>query len=499
MYIFISHSSKNEEAAEKICRILESHNHKCFLAARDIRPGREYAEEIVNGIDRADAVIVLLSKEANQSPHVLREVERSVSHSIPIIIYKLEDVELTKSMEYFLMTHQWMSKNKNDSFENILECVEDIAGDIDRAAGRKSSENMMEAEKITEGNVHKINNKKKSRLPVIGAAAVLIVAVAGIILFNVLGKNSDNETTGKNENNLSESVDKSITDSNVPDNDTTKDDDTDETGNSKEKNDDLELGDTVTLGTYLDEKINWRVLKISDDGSEAVLVSKDILTMKAFDGADGGEYNKYEGKDYWGQNTDADTDFELQAKVRGNNDWSLSNIRTWLNSEKEVVSYEGQAPTVKSMSDMKNGYDNEAGFLNGFSEEELSAIKTTKVLTNGNVLSEDETVTTEDRVFLLSKDELKWFEEADMTILAKPTEAARQQDATDWYEAYSLDIGMENFYWILREPAEESASKVYCVGDGYTEKNIFTKQAGTEGFGIRPAITVDINKLMELQ
>ena len=86
MYVFISHSSKNEEPAEKICSILENHNHKCFLAARDIRAGREYAEEIVNGIDKSDAVVVLLSEEANKSPHVLREIERAVSHKIPIII-----------------------------------------------------------------------------------------------------------------------------------------------------------------------------------------------------------------------------------------------------------------------------------------------------------------------------------------------------------------------------------------------------------------------------
>lgn len=466
MYVFISHSSKNEESAQRICSILESHNHQCFLAERDIRAGREYAEEIVNGIDRSDAVIVLVSKEANQSPHVLREIERAVSHQIPIIVYKLEEVELTKSMEYFLMTHQWISKRKNDSFENILECVEDIAVNTDRKAIGSEA-----------GKAAGKHNKKI----IIGAAAIIAMAAAGIIMLGILKK--DNDSSGENEN----------TPENLP---------VTMTGNNTEDSDKIntvELGDTVKFGTYLDKEISWRVLKISDDGSEAVLVSKDILTMKAFDAAEGGEYNSYEGKDYWKQNTEADADMELQVKVRGNSDWSLSNIRTWLNSDSEVVSYEGQAPAVKAMSDKKNGYNTEAGFLNGFSKEELSAIKTTSVKTTGNALSGEAEITTEDRVFLLSREELKWFEKAGMTTLAKPTEEARQQDATDWYEAYSLDIGMENFYWLLREPVKDSASKVYCVGDGYTEENIFEKQAGTEGFGIRPAITVDVSKLMELQ
>ncbi len=478
MYVFISHSSKNEEPAEKICSILENHNHKCFLAARDIRAGREYAEEIVNGIDKSDAVVVLLSEEANKSPHVLREIERAVSHKIPIIIYKLEEVELTKSMEYFLMTHQWMSRSKDDSYENILDCVEDIAGNNGSAkAGSKGREET------------KSYRSRVCAVSALAASAVIILAAIGFLIYGILSRDNKDDIKDKGQERLPVSITEGGTNNGKQEEDSTK----------NEEISKLSLGDTVSLGTYLDKEISWRVLKISDDGREAVLVSRDIITMKAFDVAEGGEYNKYDGKDYWKQNTEADTDMELQIKVRGNSDWSLSNIRTWLNSDSETVSYEGQAPLAGTMSDKKNGYNTEAGFLNGFTGEELSAIKTTVVETPGNALAKDNIIKTEDRVFLLSRTELKWFEEAGMSVLAKPTEEARIQDATDWYEAYSVDIGMENFYWLLREPVEYSSSKIYCVGDGYTEENMFERQAGVEGFGIRPAITVDVNKLIELQ
>ena len=95
MYIFLSHSSQNADTALSICRTLESNNYKCFLAPRDIRSGYEYAAEIINGIDKSDVLLLVLSKESNTSPHVLREIERAVSKSIPIIVYKLEDVKLT--------------------------------------------------------------------------------------------------------------------------------------------------------------------------------------------------------------------------------------------------------------------------------------------------------------------------------------------------------------------------------------------------------------------
>lgn len=107
-FVFISHSSVNAEIAKKLCEYLEERKIKCFIAPRDIQLGHEYAEEILNGIDNSSVFILMLSKESNTSPHVLREVERAVSKNIPIIVYKIENVQLSKSLEYFLMTHQWM-------------------------------------------------------------------------------------------------------------------------------------------------------------------------------------------------------------------------------------------------------------------------------------------------------------------------------------------------------------------------------------------------------
>lgn len=73
MQIFISHSSRDAVIAGQICEQLEKNGAKCFIAPRDIRPGKEYAEEIINGIDQSAAMVLLMSQNANGSPHVLRE------------------------------------------------------------------------------------------------------------------------------------------------------------------------------------------------------------------------------------------------------------------------------------------------------------------------------------------------------------------------------------------------------------------------------------------
>ena len=51
-------------------------------------------------------------------------------------------------------------------------------------------------------------------------------------------------------------------------------------------------------------------------------------------------------------------------------------------------------------------------------------------------MCETDLVETRDKVFLLSMDELKWFEEANVSLLAEPTEQAVEQDETYWYRDY---------------------------------------------------------------
>lgn len=80
-----------------------------------------------------------------------------------------------------------------------------------------------------------------------------------------------------------------------------------------------------------------------------------------------------------------------------------------------------------------------------------------------------------------------------------------EQDQTGWYEGYSLSLGVEEYPWLLRDPAEGSTSRCRAVGNGngYHAGEIPLDildqiEAGVEGFGIRPAICVDRQALTEL-
>ncbi len=473
MRIFISHSSLNSDAAEKLCAMLEKKGFNCFIAPRDIRSGFEYAEELVNGIDNSDLVVLLLSKDSNDSPHVLREVERAVSKKKSIIVYKLEEVTLTKSLEYFLMTHQWVNTKPGNNFDEIISCVCEYAVNN---SGSSQSEQPLPPAAPTQP-------KRKKAVPIIAAAAAL-AAAAAVIAF-VLTNNRP-ETIDKPETiDSPETFDSPKT---IDNTEATHSSAAENTQNPQPENSSaaqVKLGERITLGTYNGEPIEWRVIHLSEDKTKAVVISDKILTMKAFDAAEGGNFNENNGESYWSTRS-VNIDPDIQRLIRGDNRWELSNIRVWLNSANENVTYKDQAPASTAMSEKRGGYHTEAGFLNKFTEDELSALALSDITTNG--------VVTEDKVFLLSEEELKWLEEADVSIYTTPTEAAVAQDKSGWYTVDISAYNTEDFIWWLREPNTETACECRCVNLSCfeQERKINSDYVGLEGYGIRPAMTLDL-------
>ncbi len=114
--VFVSHSSKDREAADAVSRALESRGIRCWMAPRDIRPGANWGESILEAIGKVKMMVLLLSANANASPQVLREVERAVNKSVVIIPVRIENVMPSASLEYFLSTAHWL-----DAFESPLD------------------------------------------------------------------------------------------------------------------------------------------------------------------------------------------------------------------------------------------------------------------------------------------------------------------------------------------------------------------------------------------
>ena len=125
--VFISHSSKDKPTADAVCAALEGTGVRCWMAPRDILPSKTWSEAIVEAIQTSRLMIVILSSYSNSSQQVGREVERAVHRGIPILPFRIEDVLLSKSMEFYLSTPHWLDAISPPLERHIRELVRTVA------------------------------------------------------------------------------------------------------------------------------------------------------------------------------------------------------------------------------------------------------------------------------------------------------------------------------------------------------------------------------------
>lgn len=131
--VFVSYSQPDLAVAESIVIELEEHGIRCWIAPRDIDAGRAYPDAIVTAIEQSALMVVLLSNASQQSPHVLREVERAVSKRVPIVPLRLEPITLTKEMEYFVSIPQWLDATTQPIGRVLAALRERVARELPHA------------------------------------------------------------------------------------------------------------------------------------------------------------------------------------------------------------------------------------------------------------------------------------------------------------------------------------------------------------------------------
>ncbi|MEY2512156.1 MAG: hypothetical protein QOE26_2919 [Verrucomicrobiota bacterium] len=106
--VFISHSAQDKKVAETICAALEDSGMQCWVAPRDVRPGRSFPGEITRAIQQSKVMLLIFSQHSNSSEQVLREVQLAVDCHVPIIRLRIEDIPLSDDLRYYLSTPHWL-------------------------------------------------------------------------------------------------------------------------------------------------------------------------------------------------------------------------------------------------------------------------------------------------------------------------------------------------------------------------------------------------------
>jgi hypothetical protein len=126
--VFVSYSSRDHVQADAMRAALEAAGVPCWIAPRDLSAGTQWGAGIVQAIDACEAVLVVFSQAANDSPQVAREMELAVSRRRPLIPVRVADAQPTDDMQYFLGVSHW--------FNAYPEPVETYLADIVAAVKR---------------------------------------------------------------------------------------------------------------------------------------------------------------------------------------------------------------------------------------------------------------------------------------------------------------------------------------------------------------------------
>jgi TolB-like protein len=118
--IFISYSSKDREKAEQLTQLLSSAGLSVWIDKQGIGPATSWSGEIVDAIDHCKALVVLLSENSVLSKNVVQEVALAFEKNKKILPLDLEQVALTRDLQYHLAGIQRTSISNIDAVIRAL-------------------------------------------------------------------------------------------------------------------------------------------------------------------------------------------------------------------------------------------------------------------------------------------------------------------------------------------------------------------------------------------
>jgi hypothetical protein len=151
--VFISYAQQDKPIADAVCAKLEFRNIRCWIAPRDIPPGKSFPEAIIEGIDEGKVVVLIFSSFANKSPHVTRELTNAVNKGRIIIPFRIEDVPPSKSMEYLISVPHWLdavSPPMEKHIDLLVKTVESIINPDRKPAAGLNAASVPESPQMTE-------------------------------------------------------------------------------------------------------------------------------------------------------------------------------------------------------------------------------------------------------------------------------------------------------------------------------------------------------------
>ena len=161
--VFISYSTVDLASAETVRNVLESNGLSCWMAPRDIPGGSNYTREIPIAIRNCKVFVLILSKNAQGSQWVLKELDSAVNCGKVILPFMLEDCILNDEFNFLLTGAQRYAayQKKAEAMETLISRIHGIL-DVSPSSSPEAAE---QSENTTVVDAEPQPNKKQTSKP----------------------------------------------------------------------------------------------------------------------------------------------------------------------------------------------------------------------------------------------------------------------------------------------------------------------------------------------
>jgi hypothetical protein len=130
-HLFVCFSSKDEAVARDIVAFLEARDLKCWISLRDVPPGQNYQETIVQALEAAQGIVFLFSEHSNQSSEIKKELSIGGGLNVPVFPVRLSPITPSGALRYELATRQWVDifPDAQQALAKLAETIHKVLAD----------------------------------------------------------------------------------------------------------------------------------------------------------------------------------------------------------------------------------------------------------------------------------------------------------------------------------------------------------------------------------
>ena len=266
--VFFSYSTKDKTIADTIVASLEQNNIRCWYAPRDIKPSDDWGKAISNAIEQSKVFLLIFSGNSNRSHRVLDELNLAISQEIPVLPFRIENLEPDGAMRLHLSSRHWLDAFDPSWESHIKKLVASVLSNLETTIAEEDvevPEALIKSQKT-------LKNKGIRRI-LIGIVSAALVISAGWFALSQLNK-SDGEIQETNVPATKESapVTQTATATTVEEKETNQDYYPSSTSMDIEKMysklNEAKTWNLVLIDTFDQNTANWTLWNVDDWGGK---------------------------------------------------------------------------------------------------------------------------------------------------------------------------------------------------------------------------------------